>query len=122
MPFDKCPHCGGNIIVSKTSYWWELTCLQASHTIADYKPGNTGWRHFPSPQERFRGSLDGAATVEVSRPDDDDLAYWHWLLAESEGRNAVSDVDVDLVFAPVQLHSLEEVRLEELVSVEADEG
>jgi hypothetical protein len=91
LPFNRCPHCQGNILVWKQGVWWDLKCLQAGHTIADYKPGNKGWRYFPAPLERPRGTIDG-----------------------------FSDGDLDVIFGPVDIRSLDELRAEELVSIEEE--
>ena len=94
VPFNRCPHCQGNILVSKQGVWWDLKCLQAGHTIADYKPGNTEWRHFPAPLERPRGTI---STID-----------------------GFCDVDMEAIFAPADVWSLEELRAAELVAVDEE--
>ncbi|HEX8221825.1 MAG TPA: hypothetical protein VF914_21735 [Chloroflexia bacterium] len=97
VPFNRCPHCQGNILVSKQGVWWDLKCLQAGHTIADYKPGNKDWRRFPAPLERSRGTMGAMGTID-----------------------GFGDEDIEAIFGPVVMQSLEELRAAELVAVDEE--
>jgi hypothetical protein len=94
VPFDRCPHCQGNILVSKQGVWWDLKCLQAGHTIADYKPGNKDWRRFPASLERSRGTI---GTID-----------------------GLGGEDIEAIFGTVVIQSLEALRAAELVAVDED--
>jgi hypothetical protein len=86
FPLTRCPHCNGNVIIEKYSFYWDATCLQGACTIAEWRPGMKEWRMFE------RKPVEVAPEI-VAQEEADDLD-----LAELMEPYDLNDEDLERIF------------------------